>query len=155
MLATVISHPKRGKERKNLKGGEEEGGSSQEKNKKIWGPLPNPRSAWDCGETVEVRTEGSEGSGKAEMGGALGTMGRAGRGWTKLEGGWTVDKTQEDQGGERRQNGGEPKQMVKPGLGWRSVGRWVVRRAAKTAGDACIAMLAEQEEEKEEVWGER
>lgn len=86
-----------------------------------------------------MRTEGSEGSGKAEMGGAPGTMGRAGRGRTKLEGGWTVDKTQEDQGGERRQNGGEPKQMVEPGWGargcggggWRSVGRWVVGRAAK------------------------
>lgn len=54
-----------------------------------------------------------------------------------------MDKTQEDQGGERRQNGGEPKQMVKPGWGWWSVGRWVVQRAAKTVGDACIAMLTE------------
>lgn len=95
------------------------------------GVPPGPRSAGEGRETVEVRTEGSEGSGKAEMGGALGTMGRAGRGWTKLEGGWTVDKTQEDQGGERRQNGGEPKQMVKPGWGveeCREVGGREVRR---------------------------
>lgn len=117
MLATVISHPKRGKGRKkNLK---EEGrrGAAVKRRTRRFGGSPNPRSAGEVGETVEVRTEGSEGSGKAEMGGALGTMGRAGRGRTKLEGGWTVDKTQEDQGGERRQNGGEPKQMVKPGWG--------------------------------------
>lgn len=59
---------------------------------------------------------GSEGNTKAEMGGTGGTMDGAGLRQTKLEGGWTVHKTQEDKGKKMRgQNGGEPKQMVKAG----------------------------------------
>lgn len=80
-----------------------------------------------------MRTEGSEGNTKAEMGGTVGTMDRAGRRQTKLEGGWTVDKTQEDEGGEKTRgepSGGEPKQMAKAGCrergepprGWRGGG---------------------------------
>lgn len=72
---------------------------------------------------MEVRTEGSEGSGKAEMGGAAGTMDRAGRGRTKLEGGWTVDKTQEDQGGEKKAAWRRAKTDGEGRLGgWREVG---------------------------------
>lgn len=57
---------------------------------------------------------GSEGNTKAEMGGTGGTMDGAGLRQTKLEGGWTVHKTQEDKAKKMRgQNGGEPKQMVK------------------------------------------
>lgn len=78
------------------------------------------------GETVEVRTEGSEGSGKAEMGGAAGTMDRAGRGRTKLEGGWTVDKTQEDQGGEKKAEWRRAKTDGEGRLG--GGGRWVEGR---------------------------
>lgn len=59
---------------------------------------------------------GSEGNTKAEMGGTGGTMDGAGLRQTKLEGGWTVHKTQEDEEKKMRgQNGGEPKQMVKAG----------------------------------------
>lgn len=59
---------------------------------------------------------GSEGNTKAEMGGTGGTMDGPGLRQTKLEGGWTVHKTQEDEEKKMRgQNGGEPKQMVKAG----------------------------------------
>lgn len=59
---------------------------------------------------------GSEGNTKAEMGGTGGTMEGAGLRQTKLEGGWTVHKTQEDEEKKMRgPNGGEPKQMVKAG----------------------------------------
>lgn len=52
------------------------------------------------------------------MGGTGGTMDGAGLRETKLEGGWTVHKTQEDEEKKMRgPNGGEPKQMVK--AGWR------------------------------------
>ncbi len=40
---------------------------------------------------------GSEGNTKAEMGGTGGTMDGAGLRQTRLEGGWTVHKTQEDE----------------------------------------------------------
>lgn len=50
------------------------------------------------------------------MGGVGETMNGAGLRQTKLEGGWTVHKTQEDEEKKMRgQNGGEPKQMVKAG----------------------------------------
>lgn len=66
----------------------------------------------------EVRTEGSEGNTKAEMGGTAGTMDRAGRRQTKLEGGWTVDKTQEDEGGKKDEGGTEWRRAKTDGEGW-------------------------------------
>lgn len=74
-----------------------------------------------AGGTGEGQGVGSEGNTKAEMGGTEETMDGAGLRQTKLEGGWTVHKTQEDKGEKmRRQNGEEPKQMVK--AGWREKG---------------------------------
>lgn len=80
LLATVISHPPK----ENLKGEQ-----SREEQEDLGSP--------SAGGTGGGQGAGSEGNTKAEMGGTGGTMDGAGLRQTKLKGGWTVHKTQEDE----------------------------------------------------------